>query len=149
MRIGVSLILVAIFLTSTSLGQDKDKKEDPPKKGGTGGIARVFERTEVQNNLKQLHIAYSLCVEDLKNGPAKQEELAKYYENNNEINEMLKSKWVTMIYGISGRKMRAEPTALLAYETNADRTGQRVVLRCNGGIESLNEEEFKKAPKAK
>lgn len=127
---------------------------DPPeikKKPPIGGIGRVKERVVIENSLRQLGIAYK-NFEVLQNrGPKDQKELGPYYQNVNDINEALNNKEITFIWGVSRRALSENGTSntVLAYETDGDLQGVRMVLFGDGSVNGLNEEDFKKAPKAK
>jgi len=132
--------------------QDPVAEEDPAivKKAPVGGIARARERTEIENNLRQLGIAYRQFEVDNNRGPKDQKELGPYYQNVATINDSLKNKWITFIWGVN-RAGFSEGTSntILAYETDADRQGQRFALMGDGSVQNMDEETFKKTPKAK
>src|SRR5438874_2601141 len=83
--------------------------------------------------------------------PKKQQELSSYYENNGQINEYLKNKWVTFIWGVRRQALDelGSSNTVLAYETDPDARGIRMVLFGDGSVDGLNEDAFQKAPKAK
>jgi hypothetical protein len=127
------------------------EEQQPEKKAPVGAIGRAREVTAVQNTLRQLGIAYR-NFEALENrGPKNQKELGPYYENNGEINESLTKKWITFIWGVPRANLaeNGASNTVLAYETDADRQGVRMVLFGDGSVRGLNEEDFSKAPKAK
>jgi DNA-directed RNA polymerase subunit M/transcription elongation factor TFIIS len=167
---GVVLILIVVLILMLPGGGDKAKvvqkrpepepaqpqqaavaPPDEDRKAPVGGLARSREVTTVQNELRQLGIAYR-NFETLENrGPKDQKELASYYENNGEINEALTKKWLTFIWG-APRQSLAEHGAsntILGYETDADRQGIRMVLLGDGSVRGMDEDEFQKTPKAK
>ncbi len=121
------------------------------KKAPVGGLGRTKEVTEIQNSLRQLGIAYKQFEVVENRGPKDQKELGPYYQNINPINEALKNKWITFIWGVNRRALaeNGDSNTVLAYETDADRQGVRMVLFGDGHVDGLNEEDFKKAPKAK
>ena len=121
------------------------------KKAPVGGLGRTKEVTEIQNSLRQLGIAYKQFEVVENRGPKDQKELGPYYQNINPINEALKNKWITFIWGVPRRALaeNGDSNTVLAYETDADRQGIRMVLFGDGHVDGLNEEDFKKAPKAK
>ncbi len=125
-----------------------DKKEPPPKKPG-GGILRAPERVEVMQAMKNLYLAYTAYDLDKNKAAPNQEELAPYFNNNARIKEMLETRWITFHYGVRKDQMpQGSSNTLLAYETEGDRVGIRVVLFGDGTINTLGDAEFKKKPKA-
>jgi predicted Zn finger-like uncharacterized protein len=129
-------------------------EENPPqieKKAPAGTAARVREVTVVQNTLRQLGVAYKNFEVSENRGPKNQKELGPYYENNGEINEYLSKKWVTFIWGAPRQSLteHGDSNTILAYETDADGQGIRMVLFGDGSVRGLDENEFSKAPKAK
>jgi DNA-directed RNA polymerase subunit M/transcription elongation factor TFIIS len=127
------------------------EEPQPEKKAPVGGIGRVMEVTVAQNALRQLGIAYR-NFEALENrGPKNQKELSPFYENNNEINEALTKKWITFIWGVprSNLAENGASNTVLAYETDHDRQGVRMVLFGDGSVRGLSDEDFNNAPRAK
>ncbi len=138
--------------------QPKKVDEPPPKeepviekKAPAGAAARIREVTEVQNVLRQLGVAYRNFEVSENRGPKNQQELSPYYENNGQINEYLKNKWVTFIYGVRRQAFdeQGASNTILAYETDPDARGIRMVLFGDGSVNGLNEQDFKTSPKAK
>lgn len=126
---------------------EPETKKKPP----ITGIGRVKERVVIENSLRQLGIAYRNFEVEQNRGPKDQKELGPYYQNVNDINEALKNKDITFIWGVPRRALteNGDSNTVLAYETDADRQGMRMVLFGDGHVDGLNEEDFKKAPKAK
>jgi prepilin-type processing-associated H-X9-DG protein len=168
----VVIVIVVLVIMLAGGGNAKDKgvqrKVEPPpkkaeqpvvqveepeieKKAPVGGLGRTKEVTEIQNSLRQLGIAYKQFEVVENRGPKDQRELGPYYQNINPINEALKNKWITFIWRVPRQALaeNGDSNTVLAYETDADRQGIRMVLFGDGHVEGMNEEDFKKAPKAK
>src|SRR5207302_1042083 len=105
----------------------------------------------IRSSLHQLGIAYKNFEVSENRGPKNQKELGPYYQNINEINEALTNKTFTFIWGAprSSLTENGASNTILAYETDPDGQGMRMVLFGDGHVTGLNEDEFKKAPKAK
>lgn len=138
--------------------QNQEKEEPAPqadpvpeKRAPAGAIARVREGTVDRNKLRQLGLAYMNFLDTLKRGPKDQKEFSPYYENDHEINEYLTKKWITFIWGANRQSFAEHGTSntILAYETDPDRAGIRLVLFGDGSVDGLGEDAFQKAPKAK
>jgi hypothetical protein len=116
-----------------------------------GALGRIREVTVVQNALRQLGVAYRNFEVEKNRGPKNQQELSPYYENNGKINDALTKKWLTFIWSASRQSLteHGDSNTILAYETDPDRQGVRMVLFGDGSVRGLNEDEFSKAPRAK
>jgi hypothetical protein len=171
--VGGVVVIVAIVLFFMTRGDSPNNKvaqrkvEPPPKKAEqpvvqveepeivkkapVGGLGRAREVTVVQNQLRQLGLAYKQFEVVENRGPKDQKELESYYSKVPEINEALKNKWITFIWRVPRQALaeNGDSNTVLAYETDADRQGIRQVLFGDGSVNGLNEEDFQKAPKAK
>jgi predicted RNA-binding Zn-ribbon protein involved in translation (DUF1610 family) len=169
---GVLALVLIVVLVLVLPGSGKDKvaqkkvdlpKEEPPvvvenppqqiqiqKKDPAGGILRSRERTEIENTLRQLGIAYRNFEIERNRGPKDQKEFEGYYERNQRINEYLTNQWVIFIWG-AGRNSFPDGASntILAYESIADRQENRFVLMGDGSVQTLDEATFQKTPKAK
>jgi hypothetical protein len=123
---------------------------DPEKKVYSAGVAGTMDRVEMRNMMQQLGIAYKNFVAEKNKGPANRDELAGYYEKHPRILEMLDKKWVTFIYGAGPREVGDSPSRLiLAFQTDKDAAGIRIVLMANGVIDEMLDGEFQKTKKAR
>ncbi len=123
--------------------------KEPPKKPPVGGLGRVMERAEAQNILRNLGLAFKNYELTNNRGPAKRQELSSFYENHPRFNEALDKKWITFIWGASSLTMpQGTSKTILAYETDADRLGFRMVLMGDGTVVGMDEATFQVAPKA-
>jgi predicted Zn finger-like uncharacterized protein len=127
------------------------EEAQPEKKRPVGAAARTLEVTKIQNALRQLGQAYRTFEVDKNRGPKSQQELGPYYQNISEINDAFTEKKLTFIWGASRQSLmeNGDSNTVLAYETDADYQGMRMVLFGDGSVRGLNEEEFRQAPKAK
>ncbi len=128
-------------------------QEEPEiiKKDAVGGIARSRERTNIENDLRQLGLAYRQFEVINNRGPKDQKELASYYQNAATINDSLTNKWITFIWGVNNRDGFPDGSSntMLAFETNPDRAGNRFALMGDGSVQTLDDATFQKTPKAK
>jgi hypothetical protein len=128
---------------------DANKPFEPPPKAPATGIRRAGERADVQNNLRQVGLAYHMCCDSTGRAPQKLEDLEPFYEKNPTITEMLKTKYVIFLYGTKPTQMtQGTSNTVLAYESQLDQQGIRITLMGDGSLTFMNEAEFKAAPKA-
>lgn len=121
----------------------------PGPKAPATGVRRAAERAEVKNALRQLGLAFHQYCDTSRKGPQKWEDLAPYYEKNQQITEMLTTKYLTFLYGAHISQMpQGTSNTVLAYETQLDQQGIRIVLMADGSVTFMNDVEFKAAPKA-
>jgi hypothetical protein len=125
---------------------DDQREKRPP----VTGVGRVREGVQIRAMLHSLGVAYK-NFEALENrGPKNQKELSPYYENNTETNEALTKGWITFIWGTPRRSLIENASStIMAYETDPDVHGIRLVLFGDGSVDGMTEAEFAKAPKAK
>lgn len=129
--------------------QPKVDLEPPPKKLPSGNITRRMEIAAARNMMRQLGIAFAAHVAQKNRGPADQKQLSPFYENNAKINEYLSNKWVTFIWNANLRNMpKGASHTILAYESDADSSGIRIVLMASGSVEDMDEATFQQAAKA-
>jgi prepilin-type N-terminal cleavage/methylation domain-containing protein len=109
---------------------------------------QAADLTETRNDLKQIALAYNNFLADSvdKRGPKNQRELSPFYENNSRINQALIDKRITVVWGISAGFM-GKSTIILAYETNADRLGHRLVALGDASVQTMDGPEFSSALK--
>ena len=91
--------------------------------------------TEARNDLRQIALAYrNYTAKMVDHGPKAQKCLSPYYENSSRINEALDTKRITVIWNIPGHAINSD--TVLAYETNLDRTGHRLVAMGDATIQT-------------
>jgi hypothetical protein len=166
----VAAVLLIILLGRNSAAKDdkvaQNQKPAPvnpqpvePPPGNDGqrerkpqvtGVGRVREGVQVRAMLHSLGLAYQKFETETNRGPRNQKELSPYYENNTETNEALSKGWITFIWGTPRRSLIENLSmTIIAYETDPDVQGIRLVLFGDGSVDGMNEAEFAKAPKAK
>ena len=111
-------------------------------------VQRVWltaKTTETQNDLRQIALAYKNFTASSpdKRGPKTQQEISPFYENSNRINAALDANQITVIWGIPNKDFKSYD--LLAYETDADRAGNRLVAMCDASVCVMGEQGFKLA----
>ena len=128
------------------------KKEEPPQKQQQftkppirgGSVVRRVDEVDVKNMLKQLHTATGIFQATSNRFPKTREELEDNYGKDAKITAALKDGDLVYVFNVG---KNADPTAVLAYEGQADTLGRRVVLLVNGDTPVVNEDEFKKMVK--
>jgi hypothetical protein len=157
---GTALVLVLRAGGPTEQPQAKEKpppvrpaivppKEDKQKKPQISTIGRRMEITEVRNWFKQMGIAYhQVAAFDPKGrGAANYKELGL---KSAQVDEWFEKGWVTMVWKASvSNQPSGSSNTLLAWETDPDGAGIRVVLMCDGSVRDLSDPEFQKTPKAR
>jgi hypothetical protein len=99
--------------------------------------------------MKRLGLAYhNFWSTNGNRGPAKAEDLAKYYENDAQVTALLKNGDVVVYWGATLQKMtQGSSNTVLGYE-KATPTSGGLVLMGDGSTRTMSAEEFAKAPKA-
>jgi hypothetical protein len=126
--------------------------EQKPRRGGKdliSAVARRLEITEVYNWFKQLGLSYQTVASASTsgNGPSSFKELTELH--GTPLKEWLEKNWIIVVWGARplSQPGGASNTAL-AWETDADLQGNRVVLMCSGSVETMDEATFAKTAKA-
>jgi hypothetical protein len=124
----------------------------PPGQTNAGSRAQTVGRSldvdEARRCLSKIGVALLGWYDRETRGPPDQFELSEYLEFDKRIGDLLMNKQLTIIWGLPRDRFVAKFTQLVAYETEPDSNGIRVVLRMNGVVEEMNEAEFQDAPKA-
>jgi type II secretory pathway pseudopilin PulG len=107
---------------------------------------QAADDTDIRNELRQIAVAYNNCAVAKKRGPQTQKELSPFYEDSTRINEDLEKGRITVIWGLSGQALDSH--AMLAYETQADRIGNRMVSMGDASVQTMDQQEFNSARKA-
>jgi type II secretory pathway pseudopilin PulG len=108
---------------------------------------KAANNTITMNDLRQIAVAYRNYVAKTRDrGPKKKEVLSPYYENSGRINEALDTKRITVIWDIPAHRIDSD--TVLAYETNADGLGRRLVAMGDATVQTRDEHEFNSAIKA-
>jgi predicted Zn finger-like uncharacterized protein len=137
-----------------------EKKEifkfEKPRKGAKdliSAVARRLEITEVNNWFRQLGISYQTVASASTSGkgPADFKELTELATTAScPLKDWLDKGWIVVVWGarLSSQPDGASNTPL-AWETDPDLQGNRVVLLCSGSVQTMPEAEFAKTAKAK
>jgi hypothetical protein len=127
------------------------KKVEPPTKDYSTGIAGVMERTELLQRVDQIAKAYVACdLESSGKGAANRDVLSAAFQKNYQLLEVLEKRWVTFIYGVGTKQMGADAArTMIAYQTDKDGAGMRVVIMGNGQIQTIDDTTFRNTKKAK
>jgi hypothetical protein len=127
--------------------EEPDEEPKPAKKGPASSAGRIRDRIEIENTMKQIGIAYNQFEALNNRGPSDIKELGL---NVAKMNEMLTDKTITFIWNINSRSFPdGKSNTIIAYETDADSNGNRIVLNADGSVHAVGEGDFQKAPKAK
>jgi len=124
------------------------KEKDP--NAGLGGLARVWTEQDTKNRLKQIVLAYHNYI-DSSNGkaPAKASDLAPFYDKEPNITEALDKGWIVFLYNVRLQQMtQGTSNTILAYEAEPDRSGRRWIVKADGSVDKVSQQEFDKMPKA-
>jgi predicted Zn finger-like uncharacterized protein len=161
----VAAVLVFIFTRGSQADQNKVvqkkanipaakpvvKAEEPdeepkPKKGPASSAGRVRDRIELENAMRQIGIAYTQFETERGKGPNGIEDLGI---QANAITNLLKDKTITFIWGANSKNFpEGKSNTIIAYETDADSIGNRVILKGDGSVTTVDEATFQKTPKA-
>jgi hypothetical protein len=129
---------------------DKPKFEPKPKMGNDliGKIRRRVEITEVQNNLRELGKAIYADSTINGKGTASYKDLGLSFANN-PVKGWIDRGWVKVVWSANLNNLPngASKTAL-AWETEADSQGLRVVVMCDASVQTMDEQTFQNTPKA-
>jgi hypothetical protein len=127
--------------------------EPKPRKGGKdliSAVARRLEISEVNNAFRQLGLSYQnvASASTSGRGPADFKELTELH-GTTPLKEWLDKNWIIVVWGARPLSQAggASNTAL-AWETDADLQGNRVVLMCSGSIVTMDEATFANTAKA-
>jgi hypothetical protein len=160
-------VVLVVVINAKSQPQDhqakakdlpKEKEQPPkfepkPKKGKdlVSTVARRVEKVQVDNWFRQLGLAYQTAATVNTNGrgPANFQELGREFAGT-PLSDWLAKNWIKIVWkaNLSNQPNGASNTAL-AWETDADSLGNRVVLMCDGSIQFLSEQDFEKTAKAR
>lgn len=102
------------------------------------GVWNRADDLDVQNDMKQLVLAYCNYAAANGRGPSNVQQIGPYYENNARITKAIESHQITVIWGLPA----LGPTTLVAYETKPDRIGNRLVAFSDGSVHTVADEEF-------
>jgi Tfp pilus assembly protein PilE len=100
--------------------------------------------TDTRNEMQQIVVAYCDYKTANENGPKTPKELSPFYENSSRINEDLDKGVINVIWGIPAKLLGSY--TLVAYETSADRIGNRLVAMGDGSVHTLDEHELQVRP---
>jgi hypothetical protein len=100
------------------------------------------------NDLKQIGLAYHLCIDGTGRPPAKAEDLAPFMCNDKRLVDLLKNEDIVFFYRVGIAQMtNGTSKTILAYDKEVPDKGG-LVLMGDGSVQKLSVDEFKKAHKA-
>ncbi|MBM4069983.1 MAG: hypothetical protein FJ271_13680 [Planctomycetes bacterium] len=131
--------------------KEPPKFEPKPKKGKDliSAVARRMEVSEVNNWFRQLGLAYhTVSTETISGaGPRDFAQLGREFANT-PLKEWHDKQWVVVVWNVRLPNVQQKSSTALAWETDADGQGNRIVLMCDGSVQSLDEATFAKTAKA-
>lgn len=133
------------------------QQQDPPRfepkqkkgKGLISAIARRMEVSDGNNWFRQLGIAYQTASLDSSNGqgPLKFEQLGPNFAST-PLKEWYDKEWIKIVWGVRILNVQNKSDTALAWETDADSVGNRIVLMCDGSVQFIHESIFATTAKA-
>jgi hypothetical protein len=129
----------------------KDKTQDKSDKTGrTSGKNRALgpdirasvDRIKRTNDLKNIGLAYQNCLIQTGKAPAKAEDLAPFFDNDQKLVKALKDNEIIFVYGVSQNQMpKGTANTILAYEGQCPKQGG-MVLMGDGTVRQMTAAEF-------
>jgi hypothetical protein len=148
-------LVTAAGLAGCDKKEDASRKGDspqggfPPPQGGQGGVIRVRNIQQVNNDMKQLGLAYHNFQGTYNRGPATVEELSPFFDNNAQIKEALQKGEYVFHWKLNlGAMTQGSSNTILAYEKDADAKGNRVVAMGDATVKTMNTADFQATLKA-
>ena len=138
-----SLLLVACCLLLAGCGRTRKTAGDKAKEPSDEGVRLTPARASIPNDLSQLALAYTLCLNEGK-PPANAEALAAWFENDEKLLGKLQSGEIVFLYGVGTKQMRPEGPSrtVIAYEKDAPTRGGYVVF-ADRAVKKVTADEFK------
>jgi hypothetical protein len=152
-RASIVVVLAAALLAGCS-EKGSSKKDDEPKgfpapEGGQGGIIRTRNLQLVQNDFKQLGLAYHNFYDARKRGPANVDELAPFFDNDARLKQALQQGQYVFHWNMGLNQMpQGTSNTILAYERDPDAAGNRVVVMGDATPKIMGKADFEAALKA-
>ena len=107
-----------------------------------------MDRTRIQNDLKQIGLAYHNFFDTNRKGPAKAEDLGPFLENDARLLGLLKTETIVFYWNVGLLQMpQGTSNTVLAYDWEAPTKGG-MALMGDGSVKRMTPQEFQAAPKA-
>jgi hypothetical protein len=149
-----TLVLALAAALAAGCSDKGSSKDDEPKgfpgpEGGQGGIIRTRNVQLVQNELKQIGLAYHNFHDAKRCGPANVDELAPFFDNDPKLKQAFQQGRYVFHWNLGLRQMtQGSSNTILAYERDPDANGNRIVVMGDGTPKTMGDAEFKAALKA-
>jgi hypothetical protein len=155
--VGLVVLIVAVVIGFLFLGGKagvKDGKAGMAQMEKIGsrsqGSGREIPAADVSMQLKLIGLTYNDWYSAGKKiGPMNAAELGKAMQNSQSFVDLINSNKITVVWGIPKDAFFGDIMQVIAWETQPDRNGIRIVLQAFGGPLEMNEAEFQAAKKAK
>jgi hypothetical protein len=138
--------LLIVALLASAYGCKQQPAGMPQGKGNVeGGLRKnipILNRTIIEKHLSDLRSGF-LATPGAT--PKTIEELEQVH-GSRQLTKDINGGTITVVLGISPDRQPGE--AILAYQTEPDAQGERVVLTCGGSIQVMDAKTFEAAPKA-
>jgi hypothetical protein len=140
-RLSACLVLVLIA-GCTRKHKDEDTRPERSPQEGVRAMVPAVDRAVVQNQLKNIHIAYMTYSLENNRPPKRIEDLKSYCDPK--VVAAIKQGDIVVTPGVDLSRQQGNP--VLAYQNKPDAQGRRSVLRCDGTVQLMTAEEFEAAP---
>jgi hypothetical protein len=147
---GVVLLVVLNPAANQQANQPKPKFEPKPKKGKDliSTVARRMEMTDVRNNFKQLGLEFQNQATINGKGARDYKALGVGFANL-PLKEWIEKDWVKVVWSANLNILpNGASNTALAWETDPDSQGFRIVLMCDTSVQTMDENTFNNTPKA-
>ena len=152
--VGGVVLLVVLNAKSPAANQQanqpKPKFEPKPKKGKDliSTVARRMEMTDVRNNFKQLGLEFQNQATINGKGARDYKALGVGFANL-PLKEWIEKDWVKVVWSANLNILpNGASNTALAWETDPDSQGFRIVLMCDTSVQTMDENTFNSTPKA-
>ena len=130
--------------------QPKPKFEPKPRKGKDliSTVARRMEMTDVRNYFRQLGLEFQNQATVNGKGPRDYKALGVGFANL-PLKEWIEKDWVKVVWSANLNILpNGASNTALAWETDPDSQGFRIVLMCDTSVQTMDENTFNNTPKA-
>jgi hypothetical protein len=134
-----------------SKDQNPSNPNTPPK-GKTGFARSLLDLRKTTNDFKQIVLAYHMYWDENRGKPpTKPYDFLPFLQKEGpRLTKAMKDGQIVVFFGATMQQMTEGTTnTILAYEKDADDKGLRVVAFGDGHLDTLNQADFDKKPKAK
>jgi len=141
-----TLCFVLVLVSAFAFGCKQRRAGTPDKPNIEGGLRKMFpvlDRTINMQYLRNIGLSYQAIPGA---APKTIEELEKLLDNR-KITQAIKDGSITVILGVNPERQPGE--AILAYQTEPDDQGERVVLTCSSEVMVMSAKTFEAATKAR